>query len=727
MRQKQLFVLAVLMLCASPCIQLFAAENPSGLIADYRFSPKSPLANSISGGLPNLLFDGFHAKFAPLLTGQEIPVGGEGAAGNGWALAWTHQVPQVGYDKWISSNCRIPQDPQLDLGERFTLWMRMIYGGLARNGRHHNLITLNESDGKPVLKWGLNGNEEMEIFLKLVDSKGNAGDFVRTSTSHKLLPQISRWYDLAVSFDRGKVTLSATRIGRNGPQTTNHQSFDLGQEVRLARPSGAMHLLSGTNTAIERLLVYRGTALPVDAVAGVSQGVRLPGPAKPRKVDVGRQRQLFLDDAIVERKSGLKRVLHAVKKHPNNPIIKRDSEIDGNGPNFWGSVVFDPEERLFKLWCMCHTFKKPENLNHLYFTSKDGVHWDRPRLGIRGPGNRFSPPGYPGGHAGMWVTVRKDTKETDSQKRFKGFIQRNPLYSMTSPDGLSWTLQEIAAHYTDDTTTVTFNPQRGEFVKIGRFCPDGRSLALRLMMTCVSQTESADGNSAWHLVMLPDEQDLAADPSTQFYHMPAFAYHGQYIGILGVYHSGTTGPDAGTSDHELTVSRDGLNWHRVCRGQNFIERSSPGSWDDGFGVVPGTGPIRRGDELWFYYGCNDGTHHAMGNGAIGLAKLRLDGFISLQAGESTGQLLTSPFVLKGNMLEVNAKVSGSFQVRILDANTGATLAVSKPYQGDSCHHLLTWRGRPNLDHLKEKLVQMEFTLTNADLYAFQFLVQRQGH
>ena len=79
------------------------------------------------------------------------------------------------------------------------------------------------------------------------------------------------------------------------------------------------------------------------------------------------------------------------------------------------------------------------------------------------------------------------------------------------------------------------------------------------------------------------------------------------------------------------------------------------------------------------------------------------------------------------MLEVNAKVSGSFQVRILDANTGATLAVSKPYQGDSCHHLLTWRGRPNLDHLKGKLVQMEFTLTNADLYAFQFLVERQGH
>jgi hypothetical protein len=201
--------------------------------------------------------------------------------------------------------------------------------------------------------------------------------------------------------------------------------------------------------------------------------------------------------------------------------------------------------------------------------------------------------------------------------------------------------------------------------------------------------------------------------------MATFPYHGIYIGCLCVYHSGIDGPNAGTSDHELTVSRDGLNWHRVCQGEKFIPRGKPGSWDGGFGVVPGTGPIRRGDELWYYFSYNDGTHHSLGKAAIGLAKLRLDGFVSLRAGTKQAHLLSTAFVLKEGAVEINAIVQGSLQVRVLDGNTQAELAASEPFTGDSCHHVLNWRGIESLDKFKGKRVQLAFTMTEADLYAFQ--------
>ena len=51
-------------------------------------------------------------------------------------------------------------------------------------------------------------------------------------------------------------------------------------------------------------------------------------------------------------------------------------------------------------------------------------------------------------------------------------------------------------------------------------------------------------------------------------------------------------------------------------------------------------PIRHGDELWFYYtGIKPYAYVTSGQpdqGGICLAKLRLDGFLSLDAGDAAG-------------------------------------------------------------------------------------------
>gem|GEM_PF-324342 len=714
-RRRRPPAIAVLAACLG-VFAMTAAVRAAPLIGDYRFAPEAPLANSVANGLPDLLFNEFHAEFPPLLTGQEIPAGGVGAAGNGWALAWTTHVPQVGYDKYVPSDCRIPADPRLALRDGFTLWMRIIYGGQARGDRGYNLVLLHGADGDPVLAWTISPAEELALELRLADAAGTISQHRLETAGNRVLPRFSRWYDLAVSFDGAVVTMAATELTRAGPGPTRTQSFPLGRGLTPAPVTGPLQILHSTNTALERFRVYSGAALAVPDLEALSAGVRVPGPTPPAPVEAGLARQLFLDDAVIAGMTALERVVHPVRKYEGNPVIGKQTPIDGIGPNFWGSVLYDRQERCFKLWCQPLTFQQPEICNHLYFTSADGVNWTRPKLDILGPDNRFWPPSYPAGHAGMWLTVRKDPAAADPAARYRGFIQRGPYYAVRSADGLHWEIEGIAAHHTDDTTTAMYHPLWRKYVKIGRFCPDGRSLALRLMMVCRSATVLAGDNSAWHLVMFPNAQDLAADPATQFYHMPAFAYHELGIGILGIYHSG---PEDGRSDHELTVSRDGLNWQRVCQGQKFIERGAPGAWDGGFGVLPGTPPFRVGDELWFYYGCNSGTHHSLGEGAIGLAKLRLDGFASLRAGAQRGRLLTRPFVWVGTGLEVNAAVRGTLQVRVLNAASGTELAVGLPYRGDSCHAQLCWRDRENLAFLRGRRVQLEFSLNDADLFAFQ--------
>ena len=654
-------------------------------IGDYRFAPEAPLANSVPNALPDLQFNGFNAQHPPLLTGQAVP------RGNGYALAWTKEVPQVGYDRWTPADPRIPD---VQLGERFTIWMRILYGGNAGGDIGYQLIRIGDA-----LAWSTTSEEQLQIVVR--------GGQPLISTNTELLPKFSRWYDLALVVEPRRITVYSTAITSDGPLTTASETFELDEDAGIGDQPLPLRLLVNTNSAMERLLIYR-KSLDAGAVRELSQEARLAGPSSVESVDVGTNRQLFLDDALIESMSDtVRRVLHPVRKHPDNPVIRRThpQAVEGFGPTFWGSVIYDEQDKLFRCWYQALTFHQPEIFNHLYAVSDDGIRWRKPELDIVASDNRYDPPGYKVGHAGGWLTVRKDSDEPDPQQRYKGFIQHEPLWHVTSPDGLHWTDRGIAAHYTDDTSTAVYHSIRKQYLKIGRFCPDGRSLALRLMMTCVGDSPLAEGNSLWHLAMLPTEDDLQRDPYQQFYHMPAFAYGDAYIGLLGMYFAG---PDNGNTETELTFSRDGLNWQRIAPHQPFIPRGGEGEWDSGFGVLPGTGPIVRGDELWFYYShYNNGHHGPFRDAGIGLATLRRDGFVSLSG---KGAVTTKAFALQASRLRINAV--GRVSVTVLDIN-GAALDERKSVAGDNCDHLVELSGE-----LVGRQVRLHFEV-DGDLYAFQ--------
>jgi hypothetical protein len=107
--------------------------------------------------------------------------------------------------------------------------------------------------------------------------------------------------------------------------------------------------------------------------------------------------------------------------------------------------------------------------------------------------------------------------------------------------------------------------------------------------------------------------------------------------------------------------------------------------------------------------------------------LRVDGFVSVQAPLSGGELITKPLTFSGRELALNfsASAAGSVQVELLrdQMNTpieGFSLEDCVELLGDDLERVVRWKGGPDLSRLAGTPVRLRFVLRDADLYSFRF-------
>jgi len=245
------------------------------------------------------------------------------------------------------------------------------------------------------------------------------------------------------------------------------------------------------------------------------------------------------------------------------------------------------------------------------------------------------------------------------------------------------------------------------------------------------------------------------------YKLAVFPYEGVYIGMPQIYYP--TGPQlparnntVGFHEIQLAFNRDPHlrreNWKRLGNREPFIETSGldqglVGNFDrQQIGVL--NRPIVKEDELWFYYtGAKSRTPPYLfwpngkpRNGAkltpeekadfedgwiaICLATLRLDGFVSLTAGEQSGQLITKPFAATGNRLVLNLDANdvGEAAVEVLGEDgkpvPGFELSSSVPLRGSAIEQSIDWTTKAEWSRLSGRKVRLRIRLRNADLYAF---------
>jgi len=174
----------------------------------------------------------------------------------------------------------------------------------------------------------------------------------------------------------------------------------------------------------------------------------------------------------------------------------------------------------------------------------------------------------------------------------------------------------------------------------------------------------------------------------------------------------------------LMASRDGVKFKRWNDAflRPGIER--PGTWNYGhqyiaWHVVETKSPLDGApNELSLYAGESYWTGTSS---ELRRYTLRLDGFVSVSAPMTGGELITKPLTFTGSKLALNFATSadGDIRVEIQDVSgkplPGFALDDCKPIFGDSVD-----RSVIDVSSLAGKTVRLRFVLRDADLYALRF-------
>ena len=523
-------------------------------------------------------------------------------------------------------------------------------------------------------------------------------------------------------------------------------------------------------------------------------------------VPVGTRSQLLIDDYLVSESDGLTERLHPMTQLPD-PVLKAGAPWERpDVGGLWGipNALYDPEERLFKLWYnSMGTYpgrnQQKEPNYHCYATSSDGVHWERPNLGLveheGSTANNIVSAGKDAAPNGGVLDSAEMVGLEPADRRYKtvGWVGRDAEgrggHGVSfSADGVRWQRYDgnpvISGYDRGDVITcaklrdATFSEgipslPSAKYALFPKVHPQVGRFGRRSFAMCTSE-DDLGGNpfTQWTepvLVLAPDlrddemaEERLAAakpillydhpdDHRCEFYGVVVFRTGDVFLGLVWIYDASFemgrlgAGNQYAIVDIQLVSSRDLIHWQRVGNRQPVITRGDPGTFDSHM-IFYHSYPITVGDEWWVYYvGFNEGhtarscydeamrqQYHADVKAgrrhfpAIGLAKVRREGYVSRDAGAAGGTLTTRPLQPGGSQLELNATVApgGAITVEVQDehgqALPGFEAASCTAVVGDSLHRQVQWGQRRGDDSWRDRPVRLKFHLRDASLYAFRF-------
>ena len=178
------------------------------------------------------------------------------------------------------------------------------------------------------------------------------------------------------------------------------------------------------------------------------------------------------------------------------------------------------------------------------------------------------------------------------------------------------------------------------------------------------------------------------------------------------------------------ASRDGVHFERWNEAFLPPGPERPGTWLYGHqyiawhavetaGSLPGAA-----NELSLY--ASEGSWHGDSN-SMRRYSLRLDGFVSVNAGWKGGELLTKPLTFSGNHLALNFATSAAGSIRVelqsLDGKPipGFSLDDCAEVFGDAIERTVTWKSGNDVSSLAGQPVRLRIHLQDADLYSLRFV------
>ena len=469
---------------------------------------------------------------------------------------------------------------------------------------------------------------------------------------------------------------------------------------------------------------------------------------------LGTRKQLLFDDALVEEKRGFTLTMNPATP-TEAPVLVPEKPWEQGG--IAGVSVVEGDDGEFKMWYRAYS---NAGVFACYATSADGIHWERPELGLvefaGSQDNNIVAPHWHG-------SVFKDPHDI-AERRYK-FIGEgkakwpylsvygggarfryaeeppatwhyNAVIGAHSPDGIHWTEcpEPIMPWYTDCVNAGFWDDRIQRYVAYVRW-----NEYLRV------ENNQQVGSFDYRAIGRAETTDFAHFPEPAKIEEPDFnrPEDEDLIGA-GLYSSAATKyPDAtdayfiftaafyhtsDTLDCQVATSRDGVQFHRWR--EPFVRLGPAGSFDS-CSIYMGAGMLPAGDELYLYYAGGSRMHdQKKGEGtpaSIGRVRVRRDGFVSQDAAAERSWLKTIPFVIENDRLEVNmdASARGGLKVEIL-AEAGHPIFGYSASDADRLERnelaqTATWNGSADLSPLRGRTVRLRFIGESVKLYAFQLV------
>ena len=326
---------------------------------------------------------------------------------------------------------------------------------------------------------------------------------------------------------------------------------------------------------------------------------------------------------------------------------------------------------------------------------------------------------------------------------------RYPLVVLASPDGLHWSelrgqqsLISDGLHRNafDAISSAFWDPVKGHYVVFFRDSDRGRREGSQHKETSSSVVNY--GNRSFKYSSSPDfinwsypqwanfgsaaTEHLYTNGVTPYFRAPQIylAFPKRFQPWRAYFEDWTPG----ASDGVFLSSRDGLHWDRRFMEAFVRPGPHPRNWGHRSNMAA-VGILPTGErELSLYYT----RHYAFPSDHLERFVLRLDGFVSVNAGYSGGEFITKPLRFEGTSILLNFETSAAGSIRLEIQNEkghpvpGFSLEDSPLIWGDKIDSSVIWKRAASrtdpepLKRLKGMPVRLRFVMRDADLYSFRF-------
>jgi len=443
--------------------------------------------------------------------------------------------------------------------------------------------------------------------------------------------------------------------------------------------------------------------------------------------DIGSRLELLADNWLIDGLKGVRQSLH----HPVTREVSLNWDMPWEGNTCAYVTVFEDEGK-FRMYYRGSNYdwEKRESTHQVacYAESTDGIRWERPDLGIfefqdsthnniiwTGKGNHnFAP-------------FKDENPEATPDARYKALGgDSSGLVAFKSPDGIHWSVirdEPVITEGAFDSQNIAFwDRHRGVYMEYHR---QSRNQMRDIMMSTSRDFINWEDPVFLDFGETPQEH-LYTNAVTPYFRAPHLLV-GFPKRFMPKRKKVDEHPNQGISEGVFMTSRDGVHWNRWqeafirpgVQRERWWERCNMPSW----GILrTKSSLVGAPDELSLYVNEN---YYEEGDRLRRLT-LRMDGFVSLSADFSGGEVNTKPLAFEGDELLLNYSTSaaGSILTEVQNPDgspiQGFALDDCMELYGDEIEGRVSWKSEADLGKLSGKVLRLRFILKDADLYSLRF-------